>query len=176
MSQTNRRFAARGGLVGVALTVVLVVALSAAAHADPAADCQAAAGSYMIGVVTSGPRFWRGHPQRGVELSHTHIRVRSDTDQSVYDVAMDNVFAAGYDQAGEHVPAPLSQVAVGDHLELCGQLYPDGTGIHWVHTNCGDTPAASEPDGWVKEIAADGTRGPNLEASTQYCSLWPQHR
>jgi hypothetical protein len=126
----------------------------------------------MTGVVTSGPVFRRGHERRGVELSHTHVRLRSDADQRSYDVAMDNVFASGYDQAGDSVPAPLSQIKIGDHLELCGQRYSDGTGTHFVHTNCGDRPTPRDPDGWVKEIAQDDTRDPNLEASTEYCSLF----
>ncbi|HKM61408.1 MAG TPA: hypothetical protein VJY39_02850 [Acidisphaera sp.] len=171
----NGRFADDFRPVVAAAALMLGVSVPGLAHADPASDCQAAGGSYMTGAVVSGPQFWRGHPLRGVELSHTHIRVRSDGDQRVYDVAMDDVFAGGYDAAGDSVPAPLSQIQVGDHVELCGQLYPDGTGIHFVHTNCGDPPMASDPDGWVKEIAADGARGPNLEASTEYCSLWQRH-
>lgn len=155
--------------------VIFLLAFAGVARADPASDCQAEGGSYMSGVVVSGPQFWRGHWLRGVELSHTHVRLRSDADQRTYDVAMDDVFASGYDGAGESVPAPLSQIRAGDHLELCGQLYPDGTGIHFVHTNCGDPPTHGEPDGWVREIAPDGTRGPNLEGSTEYCSLWARH-
>ena len=159
----------------VRAAMVFVLALAGIAHADPASDCQAAGGSYMTGTVISGPAYWRGHLLRGVELSHTHVRLRSDADQRTYDVAMDDVFANGYDEAGESAPDPLSEIRVGDHLELCGQLYPDGTGIHFVHTNCGDPPTNGEPDGWVKEVAPDGSRGPNLEGSTEYCSLWSGH-
>ncbi len=46
----------------------------------------------------------------------------------------------------------------GDHLELCGIAYRGG--MHWVHTHCGDNPTPEEPDGWLKEIAADGSAGP----------------
>jgi hypothetical protein len=35
----------------------------------------------------------------------------------------DNVFATGYDAAGERVPVPLSTIRTGDRLELCGKLY-----------------------------------------------------
>jgi hypothetical protein len=45
-------------------------------------------------------------------------------------------------------------------------------GIDWVHTNCGATPAAGKPNGWFKLLAANGTPGPNLESSQEYCRLW----
>ena len=147
---------------------------AAASRADEAAECQANAGSYLTGIVTAGPAFVGGHLRKGVELSHTHLRLRSDQDQRSYDVAIDNVFASGYDAAGENVPEPLSSIRVGDHLALCGQLYAhDGPGIHFVHTNCGDEPAAADPNGWVKILATNGTPGPNLEDSGKYCGLWP---
>jgi hypothetical protein len=66
------------------------------------------AGTLLIGTVTSGPRFARGHDMRGVELSHTHVRLRGD-DGRFYDIAIDDAFTASYDQAGESVPAPLSR-------------------------------------------------------------------
>jgi hypothetical protein len=151
-----------------------LAAASGDALADPQGDCKAAAGTLLTGVVTSGPRFQPGHPLKGVELSHTHIRLQADQDHRSYDVAIDNVFAAGYDQAGERVPAPLDQLRVGTHLELCGQTYTNGVGIHWVHTNCNQRPTRNAPDGWVRIIGADGVRGDNLESSPEYCSLWGQ--
>ena len=60
-----------------------------------------------------------------MELSHTHVRLRGD-DGQIYDIAIDDVFADGYEQAGESVPAPLSQIQPGDHLELCGKPYTSG--------------------------------------------------
>jgi hypothetical protein len=157
------------------VTVVVACMLaSGAAFADEAAQCQANAGAYLTGSVTGAPAFRHGHPRKGVELSHTHLTLRSDQDGQSYDVAIDNVFAAGYDAAGESVPAPLSAIRPGDKLELCGKLYTQGgPGIDWVHTNCGDTPTADQPDGWVKILAPDGTPSPNLEASPEYCRLWP---
>lgn len=153
---------------------VLCLCTAIAARADQATQCQANAGSYLTGKVITGPKFVSGHPRRGVELSHTHLRLLSDQDGKSYDVAIDNVFASGYDTAGEHVPAPLSSIHVGDRLALCGQLYTQGgRGIHFVHTNCGDTPRANDPDGWVKLVAADGSVGPNLEDTQEYCRLWP---
>ncbi|MBV8658242.1 MAG: hypothetical protein JO142_10505, partial [Burkholderiales bacterium] len=131
----------------------LLAALSLGVWADDASDCSAAAGSYLTGVVTSGPVFKNGKPQRGVPLTHTHLTLLADQDKKSYDVAMDNVFAAGYDQAKHAVPAPLNSIAKGDHLSLCGQKYadPGQAGIHWVHTNCGDTPSPQKPNGWVKK-------------------------
>ena len=73
---------------------------------------------------------------KGVELSHTHLTLLSDQDGRSYHVAIDNVFATGYDAAGESVPAPLSTIRTGDRLELCGKLFTrGGLGIDWVHTN-----------------------------------------
>ncbi|MBV8658698.1 MAG: hypothetical protein JO142_12815 [Burkholderiales bacterium] len=156
------------------MTSVLLAVLPLAAWADAASDCSAAAGSYLTGVVTSGPTFQNGKPLHGVALTHTHIKLLADQDKQSYDVAMDNVFAAGYDQAKHGVPAPLNTIAKGDHLSLCGQKYsdPGQIGIHWVHTNCGDTPSPQKPNGWVKKISADGSVGDNLEGSTEYCKLW----
>lgn len=134
--------------------------------------CASNAGTLLLGTVASGPSFARGHDMRGVELSHTHVRLRGD-DGQVYDVAIDNVFAAGYDQAGESVPAPLSGIQPGNRLELCGKPYTSGgPGMDWVHTNCGDQPTPAAPDGWVKVIGPGGTPGPNLESSQEYCRLW----
>jgi hypothetical protein len=145
-----------------------------AAWADEAATCQAQDGSFLTGSVIAGPQFKPGHDRDGVELSHTHITLHADQDGQDYDVAIDNVFASGYDAAGETVPAPLSAIAVGDRVELCGALYTGGDiGIHWVHTNCGETPSPQAPDGWVKILDANGLPGPNLEASQEYCKLFP---
>jgi hypothetical protein len=145
-----------------------------AALADDAGRCRASGGSYLTGSVIQGPSFDMGHSRDGVELSHTHITLQADQDGQLYDVAIDDVFASGYDAAGENVPAPLSSIAVGNRLELCGELYQNGgRGIHWVHTDCGKPPTAQQPDGWVKMLASDGTPGPNLEGSQEYCGLWP---
>lgn len=151
---------------------VALVLFSAAssAFADDAADCQAADGTFLTGVVQSSPQFVHGKPLRGVELSHTHIKLLGDSDSKTYDVAIDNVFASGYRRHQRAVPSPLSGIHSGDHLELCG--IPFNGGIHWVHTNCGDQPTPQDPNGWLKELSADGAAGENLEGSTQYCYLW----
>jgi hypothetical protein len=169
------RFRASGRPI-VKLVAVFILGLFAwsAARADEAALCRANAGTYLTGSVTGGPRFARGHVRDGVELSHTHLTLRADQNGQSYDVAIDNVFAAGYDGAGESVPPPLSTIRSGDRLGLCGKLYTHGElGIDWVHTNCGERPTAAQPDGWLKVLAADGTPGPNLEGSREYCRLWP---
>jgi hypothetical protein len=153
--------------------LILCLIASGTAYADEAAQCRANAGTYLTGRVTEGPSFAPGHARDGVELSHTHLRLLSDQDGQSYDVAIDNVFATGYDAAGESVPAPLSTIQIGDRLELCGKLFATGgRGIDWVHTNCGDTPRAAQPDGWLKVLAPDGTPGPDLEDSREYCRLW----
>ena len=144
------------------------------ACADERDDCASNAGTLLIGTVISSPRFAHGHDLRGVELSHTHVRLRSD-DGRIYDVAIDDIFAEGYDQAAERVPAPLSRIRPGDHLELCGKPYVSGRGMDWVHTNCGGQPTRNKPDGWVKVIGPDGMPGPNLESNQEYCPLWQRH-
>ncbi|UTH73741.1 hypothetical protein [Chromobacterium sp. IIBBL 290-4] len=150
-----------------------LLSLSCVALADGQSACRAAAGSYLTGTVVSGPSFANGQQLNGVELSHTHVSLRADQDGRTYDVAMDNVYASGYDTAGEDVPYPLNTIQQGDRLELCGQLYSSGVGIHWVHNNCGVKPSRRQPNGWVKKINADGSTSSNYEASTEYCQLWP---
>lgn len=161
--------------LNVLLTILAFA--SSAVHADEAAQCRINAGTYLTGTVTRGPIFARGrHPLRGVELSHSHLTLLSDQDRQFYDVAVDNVFAPGYDAAGETVPAPLSSIRTGNRVEVCGRPYrdPTGPGIDWVHTNCGVTPTTAKPNGWLKILAVDGAPGPNLESNQKYCYLWHQ--
>ena len=150
-----------------------LLGVSLSALADGKSDCRAAAGSYLTGTVVSGPTFASGQMLNGVELSHTHVSLQADQDGQTYDVAMDNVYASGYDTAGENVPYPLNTIQVGDRLQLCGQLYTSGVGIHWVHSNCGVKPSRRQPNGWTKKINADGSISGNYEANTEYCQLWP---
>ena len=163
---------ARRPVLSLNLLLVAASFVGCPAWADDAADCQAAAGSYLTGVVLETPTFAHGSRLHGVELSHTHVKLLGDADARTYDVAVDDVFASGYRPRQETVPAPLSGIKPGDHLSLCG--IPFKGGMHWVHTNCGDTPTPQDPDGWLKEIAADGSTGASLESSTAYCYLWPR--
>ncbi|MFO1024441.1 MAG: hypothetical protein U1E70_04580 [Acetobacteraceae bacterium] len=157
------------------LLAALIVAAPGSALADPAADaaqCHRDAGTFLAGTVIRGPRYAPGHEKRrGVYLSHTRLTLRGDDGKS-YDVAIDNVFANQYRRNQTSVPAPLNTIRVGDKLELCGQPFPNG--IHWVHTNCGVTPSAEKPNGWVRKVGTDGSAGDNMEAGTTYCRLWAQ--
>jgi hypothetical protein len=161
--------------LAVSLNVLLLgtsFACCGAARADDASACRAAAGTYLTGVALSAPTFVHGSSLHGIELSHTHLALISDADAAKLDIAVDDVFASGYRPRQESVPAPLDQIHAGDRLSLCGIPYRGG--MHWVHTNCGDTPTARDPDGWLKKIAPDGTTGENLEGATKYCYLWPR--
>ncbi|HEX7687941.1 MAG TPA: hypothetical protein VF453_09550 [Burkholderiaceae bacterium] len=152
-------------------TAALCLAPPATAWADDRAACAEADGSLLEGVVIARPQYALGKPLRGIPLSHTHIKLRGDQDGKTYDVAVDNVFAAGYDPNVEAVPAPLSTITPGQHLEACGIPYAGG--MHWVHTNCGATPTPQDPNGWLNVLDAAGNAGPNLEDSQKYCYLWP---
>ncbi|WP_189533727.1 hypothetical protein [Paludibacterium paludis] len=146
--------------------------LASLAFADGQSDCDAAAGTYLTGTIVKAPTFKPGSRLKGVELSHTHLALTADQDGQTYDVAIDNVFADGYDKARGRIPPPLDTLRVDDRLELCGQPYTTGIGIHWVHTNCGDPPTPSKPNGWVKKLNADGSVSANYEGNTEYCHLW----
>ncbi len=149
------------------------LALPQLALADDASDCSAGDGTLLVGTVLSAPTDVPGKPLRGIPLRHTHIRIRGDADGKTYDLAVDDVFAAGYQVSGDTVPAPLNSIQVGQRLEACGLPYAGG--MHWVHNNCGDTPTAHDPNGWLKVIGANGVAGPNLEDSQKYCYLWPKN-
>ncbi|WP_295997148.1 hypothetical protein [Rugamonas sp.] len=159
-------------LAAIVQALGLLAALSAPARADEHSACKAAAGSYLSGVVMTPPAFAHGQFRHGVELSHTHVSLRADQDGRVYDVAMDNVFATGFQAGRTGIPPPLNTIRVNDRLQLCGQLYSKGVGIHWVHTNCGAKPTPAHPDGWVKHVHSDGTLSTNGESNTHYCPLF----
>ncbi len=148
----------------------LFIVLPARARADDFTDCSNGSGTLLTGVVIASPTFAPGKPRHGIPLSHTHIRIRGDSDGKSYDLAVDDVFAAGYVPQRSVVPPPLDAISVGQHLEACGLPYPGG--MHWVHTNCGDTPTTQDPNGWLKVMDAAGRVGPNLEDSQKYCYLW----
>lgn len=145
------------------------------AHASDQSDCKIAAGTYLTGKVTSKPYFRPGGFLKGIQLSHTHFKLKADQDGKTYDVSVDNVFATGYNEAGESVPMPLKTIAVGQRLALCGAPFPGG--IHWVHPNCGKKPSPNQPNGWIK-LADSRNRatGDSLTSNLEYCRLWRGRR
>lgn len=156
-----------------ALFASLLLVLASAAAASEQSLCTAAKGSFLTGTVTSAPKFAAAtQTLQGIKLSHTKLSLRADQDGKVYDVAIDNVFAVDYVKNATTVPASLAAIRVNDRLELCGAKYTSGVGIHWVHTNCGDVPTTSAPNGWVKRFSSSGSVGSNIERSQTYCYLW----
>jgi hypothetical protein len=152
---------------------LLMVSASLSAAATEQSLCAAAKGVLLTGTVTSAPKFTAASTTiQGVKLSHTHVRLVADQDGKNYDVAIDNVFAVDYVKNSSAVPPSLAAIKVNDRLELCGEPYTSGVGIHWVHTNCNAAPRATAPDGWVKHISTSGGIGSNLERSQTYCYLW----
>lgn len=157
------------------IALLLLLGVAGAARAGEADQCREQGGTYLTGRIVHGPFFVRArHYLHGVALSHTKIMLRGD-DGQIYDIRADNVFAAGYDQALDAVPAPLSGLHPGDLLALCGKPYETRAGqrgMDWVHTNCGAPPRASAPNGWLELVGPGMISGPNLEASSEYCHLW----
>lgn len=146
--------------------------LAQSTGASEAAACAAAHGTLLTGVVGKAPKFHRAtETLDGVKLSHTILYLSADDGKS-YQVAMDNVYAPDFVKNANAMPPSLAALTVGTRLEVCGQKYSDGSGIHWVHDNCGVTPTARAPDGWVKRLGPGDAAGANLEGSTAYCHLW----
>jgi len=154
--------------------LVLGLCAAGAALADDRSDCAAADGAFLSGTVATRLVFVHGQFRRGVELSHSRFDLAPDDGGATYQVAVDNVFANGYQPGQKGVPAALAGIGVGDRLALCGALYSKGRGIHFVHTNCGDAPTPAHPDGWLRRVNRDGTDGANLEANQAYCAIFGQ--
>ncbi|WP_229518992.1 hypothetical protein [Massilia rhizosphaerae] len=155
------------------LSFVALLLLSQGAQASEQTMCSANKGAFLTGTVTTGPRFQSAsHSIDGIKLSHTILYMRADQDGRSYQVAMDNVYAVDYVRNATSIPTSLAALKAGTRVEVCGEKYSDGTGIHWVHSNCGATPTATAPNGWVKKISTTGTIGANLERSQAYCYLW----
>lgn len=156
------------------LCILFLTAPSLSAMASDQTNCSAAGGAYLTGVVATAPKFASASTTlQGVKLSHTHVTLKSDQNGRLYDVAMDNVYAVDYVKNANAMPKSLAALKIGDHLELCGQLYTSGgLGIHWVHDNCNQPPSSAAPNGWVEKLTATGSAGPNLERSQAYCYLW----
>ena len=150
--------------------LLLLTALTAAA--DDAAQCRAGAGTFLTGVVVDAPKFTHGRFRKGIELSHTHLSVLSDRDGKIHDVAVDNLFATGYDASTPGIPPALRAIRPHDRVEVCGAPYVRGNGIHWVHPTCGVRPEPQHPNGFLKRIEPDGRPSPNLEANTNFCPIF----
>ncbi len=142
-------------------------------QASEKSNCSAAAGTFLTGTVVTGPTFQAASSTlKGVQLSHTHVKLRADQDGKTYDVAMDNVFAVDYVKNSSAIPKSLAAIKLNSRLELCGEPYTSGVGIHWVHTNCNAVPQTTAPNGWVKVFTSGSNVGSNLERSQTYCYLW----
>ncbi|MDM5175724.1 hypothetical protein PO883_00670 [Massilia sp. DJPM01] len=155
------------------LFALLLLSQSLCAFASEQSSCTANKGAYITGTVISAPKFAAASSTiDGVKLSHTRLNLRADQDGKTYDVAMDNVYAIDYVKNASTMPTSLAAIKVNDRLGLCGKKYTSGTGIHWVHSNCGDVPSSSAPNGWVKVIAASGSVSASKMRSQNYCYLW----
>lgn len=146
--------------------------------------CNANGGQLLVGIIQNAPWYVSASSSiQGVALSHTHFTVQplNDTNSGdLYEVAADNVFATGYDNAEPNgaIPDPLSGLQQGQVVEACGLTYNQNPtyssavyGIHFVHIN--DQPITSTTDnGWLKVVNNDGTVSDNLESNTEYLYLW----
>jgi len=161
-----------GGFMKVFLLATALTWAAVPALAQTAANCTANDGQYLTGVVSKAPYYVKASETiDGVQLSHTHVTVKSSANGKQYDVAIDNVFNPTWVKNSTKVPSNLTPIKLGTQLSLCGLLYTSGSpGIHWVHDSCGDT-SASNPNGWTS-IVTGSTVGPNLENSETYCYLF----
>lgn len=157
----------------IVLVTLFLLSQSLCALASEQTTCTANKGAFLTGSVTTSPKFQAATQTiQGVQISHTIMYIKADQDSKSYQVAMDNVYAVDYVKNSTSIPPSLAALKAGTRVELCGQKYSDGSGIHWVHSNCGATPTTSAPNGWVKTISTSGTIGANLERSQTYCYLW----
>jgi len=155
------------------LFLAMILSLPALpALAQTAANCTSNDGQYLTGTVTKQPYYEAASETlQGIQLSHTHITVRSSANSKLYDVAIDNIFNPTWVKNSKKVPTNLSVFKLGAKVSLCGLLYTSGgLGIHWVHTSCGDT-SASNPNGWTSLVTGT-TVGASLEAAQTYCYLF----
>jgi hypothetical protein len=143
------------------------------AFATEQSTCTANKGAFLTGPVTTSPKFQAASQTiQGIQVSHTILYMKADQDGKSYQVALDNVYAVDYVKNSTSMPASLAALKAGTRIEICGEKYTSGTGIHWAHTNCGATPTATAPNGWTKTISSSGSVSASLERSTTYCYLW----
>lgn len=151
---------------------------------NDSSSCIANGGQLLVGTIQDAPWYVQGSSSiQGVSLSHTHFTVQPLGDgnsSDLYEVAADNVFALGYDNAeiNSQVPSPLTTLTTGTIVEACGLTYTQTPtyssavyGIHFVHIN-DQAITPTTDNGWVEVVNSDGTLGPNLESNTEYLYLW----
>lgn len=155
--------------------------------------CQSAGGYYQYGTVNSPPNSdyaavtnYKAATEslEGIPLSHTHIEITSAIDGNIYDVAIDNVFADGYNPLSYVVPSTyVANLTAGSTVYLCSgnptqvpypvnepESNPFATqGFDWVHANC----AASGYSSSFKNGFLYDQNNNNLTNSQTYCYLWP---
>lgn len=157
--------------------------------------CSSAGGYFQYGIINAPPSSdypnvtnYRAASESidGIPLSHTHIEITSALDGNIYDVAIDNVFAANYNNesynvVSNQVPAIYSKnLTAGSTIYLCSGN-PSGVpyqmsgesfampGFDWVHTNCAASGYASTyQNGWLYDSSNN-----NLTSNQTYCYLWP---
>ena len=170
-----------------------------AEFAADAAGCEAVNAHLLVGTIESTPVYVGSKTiqplmengkaeSQGILLTHTHILIQplNDTNPNdAYEIAADNVFAVGYDQAqpNKAVPTPLSGLQAGQVIEACGLTYNQtplkypaifnaSNGMHWVHSNDMPIIPGSTTNGWFKKVDQSGDVGENLEGSSEYFCLW----
>jgi hypothetical protein len=151
--------------------------------------CAAESGYFQYGIINSPPS--SDYPNvvnyaaatesiQTIPLSHTHIEITSAVDGKIYNVAIDNVFAANYNPFSESIPATYSaNLTAGSMIYMCsgnpsGVPYSvSGTfaqqGFDWVHTNCVASGYAST----YKNGFLFTSNNQNLTNGQTYCYLWP---
>ena len=155
--------------------------------------CHSVGGYYQYGTVNSQPNSdytavtnYKAATEslEGIPLSHTHIEITSAIDGKIYDVAIDNVFANGYNPFSYVVPSAYTDnLTAGSKVYLCSgnpsqvpypvneaDSNPFATqGFDWVHTNCA---ASGYPSSFYNGFLYDQNNN-NLTNSQTYCYLWP---
>ena len=125
-------------LLGCSAGFVILAILSACNSGSTAAPnnasyyaslCESIGGYYQYGTVNSPPNSdymavtnyaAATESLAGIPLSHTHIEITSALDGKIYDVAIDNVFANGYNPLSYVVPSTYAEnLTAGSTLYLC---------------------------------------------------------
>ncbi len=149
--------------------------------------CAANGGYFQYGTVNTPQdsdypavtNFKNGGKLKGIPLTHTHIEITSGIDGQIYDIAIDNVFAADYDPKKLVVPPSYAKsLTANSTVYLCSGNPAKvpysltetvaSQGIDWVHTNCAASGYQSTfNNGFLY------SQNVNLTNSQTYCRLWP---